>query len=133
MRFAANPQKRPSGQKKATNEPIPREQIVLIAEINAQVCGFLVARITGDEAEILNTAVDPAYRRKGIGTLLLNSAISAAQAHNAKSIYLEVRESNRAAISFYGQHGFTKTAERRGYYSSPTENAIVMKKLTALN
>jgi ribosomal-protein-alanine N-acetyltransferase len=103
-------------------------EIVLIAEINAQVCGFLVARITGDESEILNTAVDPAYRRKGIGTLLLTSAISTAQAHNAKSIYLEVRESNRAAISFYGQHGFAKTAERRGYYSSPTENAVVMKK-----
>ena len=105
-------------------------QIVLIAEINAQVCGFLVARIAGDEAEILNTAIDPAHRRKGIGSLLLTTAISAAQVHNAKSIYLEVRESNRAAISFYRQHGFEKTTERRGYYSSPTENAVVMKKLT---
>jgi [ribosomal protein S18]-alanine N-acetyltransferase len=105
-------------------------QIVLIAEINAQVCGFLVARITGDEAEILNTAIDPAHRRKGIGSLLLTRAISAAQAHNTKSIYLEVRESNRAAISFYDRHGFAKTAERHGYYSTPTENALVMKKLT---
>src|ERR1700738_4970250 len=57
-------------------------QIVLIAEIN------------GEEAEILNTAIDPAHRRKGIGSLLLTTAISAAQVHNAKSIYLEVRESN---------------------------------------
>ena len=105
-------------------------QIVLIAEINAQVCGFLVARITGDEAEILNTAIDPAHRRKGIGSRLLTRAISEAQAHNTKSIYLEVRESNRAAISFYDRHGFAKTAERHGYYSTPTENALVMKKLT---
>ena len=105
-------------------------QIVLIAEINAQVCGFLVARIAGDEAEILNTAIDPAHRRKGIGSLLLTRAISAAQVRNVKSIYLEVRKSNCVAISFYGQHGFSKMAERREYYSGPTENAVVMKKLT---
>ena len=105
-------------------------QIVLIAERYAQVCGFLVFRIAGGEAEILNTAVDRTYRRKGTGTLLLKTAISEAQAHKVKSIYLEVRESNSAAISFYGRHGFAKTAERRGYYSAPTENAVVMKKIT---
>jgi ribosomal-protein-alanine N-acetyltransferase len=106
-------------------------QIVLIAEINGRICGFLVARVTGDEAEILNTAVDPAHRRKGLGSTLLSAATSAGQAQNAKNIYLEVRESNSAAISFYRRHGFEKTTERRGYYRGPTENAVVMKKLTA--
>jgi ribosomal-protein-alanine N-acetyltransferase len=105
-------------------------QIVVIAELNNQICGFVVARITGDEAEILNAAVDPAHRRKGIGSALLRTAISSAQAQNAKTIYLEVRESNSAAVSFYQRHGFEKTAQRRGYYSSPRENAVVMKKLT---
>jgi ribosomal-protein-alanine N-acetyltransferase len=105
-------------------------QIVLIAEIQTQVCGFLVARIIGDEAEILNTAVDPAHRGKGIGTLLLTTAISAARAHTVKTIFLEVRESNSAAIAFYAKHGFAKTAQRREYYGGPTENAVVMKKLT---
>src|ERR1700730_8926273 len=94
-------------------------QIVLIAVIDAQVCGFLVARVSGGEGEILNTAIDPAHRRKGVGSLLLTTAISEAQVHNAKSIYLEVRESNRAAISFYRQHGFAKSAGRHGYYSTP--------------
>jgi len=106
-------------------------QIVLVAERNTQICGFLVARITGDEAEILNTAVATAHRRNGIGSALLTAAISAAQAHHAKSVYLEVRESNSAAIKFYAEHGFAKSSERRAYYSSPTENAVVMKKLTA--
>ncbi len=105
-------------------------QIVLIAELNGQVCGFLVARIIGDEAEILNMAVDKLHRRHGIGSGLLTAAISAAQAQNAQNIYLEVRESNSAAISFYGQNEFEKASERRGYYSRPTENAVVMKKLT---
>ena len=106
-------------------------QILLTAELNGQVCGFLVARIIGDEAEILNMAVDKMHRRNGIGSALLTAAISAAQAQNAKNIYLEVRESNSAAICFYGQHGFEEASQRRGYYSSPTENAVVMKKLTA--
>jgi ribosomal-protein-alanine acetyltransferase len=106
-------------------------QIILVAELHGQVSGFMIARIMADEAEILNTAVDPAQRRKGIGTALLTAAISSTQAHNAKRIYLEVRESNAVAISFYRQHGFEKTAERREYYRSPTENAVVMKKLTA--
>jgi ribosomal-protein-alanine N-acetyltransferase len=105
-------------------------QIVLVAESKAEICGFLVARIAADEAEILNTAVDPAHRREGIGSLLLAAAISTAQAHNAKNVYLEVRESNRKAIAFYVKHGFAKSAERRAYYTSPTENAVVMKKLT---
>jgi ribosomal-protein-alanine acetyltransferase len=105
-------------------------QIVLLAELNGQVCGFLVARIIGGEAEILNMAVDKMHRRNGIGTTLLTAAISAARAQNAKNIYLEVRESNSAAICFYRQHGFEKASSRRGYYSSPTENAVVMKKLT---
>jgi ribosomal-protein-alanine acetyltransferase len=106
-------------------------QIVLIAEINGRICGFLLARVIADEAEILNMAVDTAYRRKRTGSALLSAAISAAQAQNAKNIYLEVRESNSAAISFYRRHGFEKSNERRGYYRSPTENAVVMKKLTA--
>src|ERR1700719_1185760 len=105
-------------------------QFVLVAEVNDRIRGFLVARITVDEAEILNTAVNPAHRRKGVGSALLSAAISAARAHNTKSIYLEVRKSNAAAISFYGKYGFEKTAERRAYYGSPTENAVVMKKLT---
>jgi ribosomal-protein-alanine N-acetyltransferase len=105
-------------------------EIILVAELNGQVSGFMIVRIIADEAEILNTAVDSAYRRQGIGTALLSAAVSSTHAHNAESIYLEVRESNAAAISFYRQHGFEKTSERREYYSSPTENAVVMKKLT---
>jgi ribosomal-protein-alanine N-acetyltransferase len=105
-------------------------QIVLIAELNGQIRGFLVARIAGDEAEILNAAVDTAHRRQGIGTALLEAVVMAAQVHHVRNIYLEVRESNFAAISFYSQLGLEKIAERRGYYSSPTENAVVMKKLT---
>jgi ribosomal-protein-alanine N-acetyltransferase len=106
-------------------------QIVLIGEMAGEIRGFLVARIAGDEAEILNTAVDPAHRRKGMASALLAAATSAAREQMIKNIYLEVRESNREAIAFYAKHGFAKTGQRRGYYNRPTENAVLMKKLTA--
>jgi ribosomal-protein-alanine N-acetyltransferase len=105
-------------------------RIVLVAETESQICGFLVAQIVGDEAEILNMAVESAHRRKGVGGALLSAAICAAHGRNVRNIYLEVRESNSPAVSLYAQHGFEKTAQRRGYYSGPTENAVVMKKLT---
>src|ERR1700688_5220347 len=81
-------------------------QILLTAELNGQVCGFLLARIIGDEAEILNMAVDKLHRRHRIGSGLLTAAISAAQAQNTQNIYLEVRESISAAIFFYGPRVF---------------------------
>ena len=105
-------------------------QIVLIAELTGQICGFLVARIAGDEAEILNAAVDTARRRQGVGTALLEAAVTTVQARGAKNVYLEVRESNSAAIAFYAKHGFAKTGQRRQYYSRPTANAVLMKKPT---
>ena len=116
--------------KESYDQALSSGQIVLVAEINGQICGFLVARVTGDEAEILNMAVYPAHRRNGIGTALLSAAISSAQSRHARTIYLEVRESNSAAVAFYAKHGFAKIAVRRAYYSRPTENAVVMKKLT---
>jgi ribosomal-protein-alanine acetyltransferase len=110
-------------------------QVILMAEVGiaaaARVCGFLVARVTVGEAELLNMAVDAADRRKGLGSKLLAGAAKEAEAQQASRMYLEVRESNEAAISFYERHGFRKNGQRAGYYLNPIENAVLMeKKLT---
>ena len=114
-------------------------QVILVAEVAAEipaegatrVCGFLVARVVAGEAELLNMAVDAADRRKGLGSKLLAAAAKEAEARQATRMYLEVRESNQAAISFYERHGFRKNGQRAGYYQNPTENAVLMeKKLT---
>ena len=100
-------------------------------EVKARVCGFLAARVTAGEAELLNMAVDAADRRKGLGSKLLAAAATEAEALEASRMYLEVRESNQAAISFYERYGFRKNGLRAGYYQNPTENAVLMeKKLT---
>jgi ribosomal-protein-alanine acetyltransferase len=100
------------------------------AEVAARVCGFLAAQVTIGEAELLNMAVDDEHRRKGLGSKLLAVALKEALSKQAARMYLEVRESNLAAISFYARHGFRKSGQRAGYYLNPTENAVLMEKLT---
>lgn len=78
-----------------------------------------------DEGEILNIAVSPEYRRRGIGQELLTRLMEAVPA--AESIFLEVRASNEGAIALYERMGYRTIAVRRGYYSHPTEDARIMK------
>lgn len=94
-----------------------------VAEWEGLVAGFVVVRSLGaGEAEILNLAVAPDCRRRGLARSLLQDVLPALRG----SIFLEVRRSNRAAQSFYELFGFRITGERPGYYSGPPEPAVVM-------
>lgn len=85
--------------------------------------GFLVTRRTApDEAEILNLAVDPSFRRRGIAKILAQNALRTSPGR----WFLEVRESNRAAIALYESLGFRPVGTRQNYYEHPPEAAIVM-------
>ena len=88
--------------------------------------GFLVMRTAADESEILNLAVEPERRRQGIASALLAAALGASRAAGAKSVYLEVRESNAVAIAFYSRNGFEPAGRRARYYQNPPEAAVVM-------
>ena len=102
--------------------------LALVSEDGSKVCGFIVGRQAGDEAEILNLAVTPANRRKGQGGALLNAAMDEFLARRVSRLFLEVRESNEGGIAFYQKHGFLKTGRRAGYYHNPDDAAIVMEK-----
>ena len=94
---------------------------LLIAELDGCVVGFLVWRENApEEAEILNLAVDPAYRRRGAAGRLI-----AEMPH--PEIFLEVRESNQGARALYRQAGFREVGRRPAYYQDPAETAIVMR------
>lgn len=89
-----------------------------------RVVGFLVVRqIAPDEREILNLAVDPAERRRGVARTLLESELRRAKTR----WFLEVRVSNSSAIGLYEGAGFRMTGRRESYYSNPAEPGIVMK------
>ena len=104
-----------------------------VARLGFDIAGFLVTRSTGpQEREILNLAVDVAHRRRGIAARLIEDELSrtAAAANQETSWFLEVRESNAAAIALYKSIGFRAAGRREGYYHDPPEAGIVMRILS---
>ena len=89
--------------------------------------GYVLSAQIGDEAEIMNLAVAPEYRKLGIGRKLLDHAICSLDASDGVTVYLEVRESNTPARNLYRSRGFSETGIRKGYYIKPRENAVTME------
>ena len=86
---------------------------------------FAIWQAAGDECELLSIAVEQAERGRGLAKMLMEHSHRELTARGAKSFFLEVRESNAAAISLYGKLGYEKIGERRGYYANG-EGAAVM-------
>ena len=80
-----------------------------------------------DEAEIASVCVDPAYRRLGGGTKLLQTLLRQARLSGAQNVYLEVRASNQAAQELYRCAGFECIGVRKRYYTNPLEDAVLMR------
>jgi ribosomal-protein-alanine N-acetyltransferase len=91
-----------------------------------QVVGYLVYWKVEDEMHILNLAVVPGLRRRGIARLLVLSGIRRAAKAGAARAFLEVRASNAAAQKLYSGLGFTGSFLRRNYYDEPIEDAVIM-------
>jgi ribosomal-protein-alanine N-acetyltransferase len=94
----------------------------------AALAGYVVAMVAADEAEIADLAVAPWARRRGIGGLLLDLAAADARDAGVRTLYLEVRESNSAAIALYESRGFGTIGRRRQYYRHPLEDALVLRR-----
>jgi [ribosomal protein S18]-alanine N-acetyltransferase len=77
--------------------------------------------------ELENIAIAPQERRKGLGKYLLEALLAAARRSNSVGVFLEVRESNTAARSFYQKAGFEQTGRRRSYYANPVEDAVLYR------
>lgn len=90
--------------------------------------GFALTWRAADEVHLLDLAVDPGARRRGIGRALLRAVLEDAERSGAALVVLEVRASNDAALALYGALGFARTGVRRAYYSDNGEDAIVMQK-----
>ncbi|MCL2100857.1 MAG: ribosomal protein S18-alanine N-acetyltransferase [Fibromonadales bacterium] len=91
---------------------------------------FAIWQAAGDECELLSIAVLPAEQRKGLAKMLMEHCQRELAAQGIKSFFLEVRESNLAAISLYKKLGYEKITERKKYYGNG-ETAMVMKWLAA--
>ena len=95
--------------------------------------GFLAAIFSGEELEVLNIAVLPDSRRKGIASQLLEAALAAARNSGALQVWLEVRASNTGAAAFYERNGFLPSGRRKNYYTAPREDAVVLSRMLSMD
>lgn len=98
----------------------------LVAQQDNIVVGYIIFWIRfEDEGHIISIAVDEKYRRNGIGTQLVKTAVKVFKRYNIGPIKLEVRVNNRGAIKFYKDLGFTKSQILEKYYED-LEDAVLM-------
>jgi ribosomal-protein-alanine N-acetyltransferase len=93
-----------------------------------RVVGFLIYWLVHDEVHILNVAVAPEHRRRGIARTLMTEAEKRAHAANASLMTLEVRRSNTSALDLYREFDYRAVGVRPNYYVDEGEDAIVMVK-----
>lgn len=101
----------------------------LVARSGDGVLGYISFTIIIDECQIVNVAVTKEARKLGIGSLLLNEFFGYIKENGARSVYLEVRESNTPAIKLYEKFDFKVTGVSKNHYSKPTENALLMSRM----
>lgn len=89
--------------------------------------GFICYWMLDFEAHLLNLAVHPEERRKGLGRLLVNRMVEDALSGKLESIWLEVRSSNAGALKLYQAFGFEKAGVRSKYYEDTREDALLMR------
>ncbi|HHW12804.1 MAG TPA: ribosomal protein S18-alanine N-acetyltransferase [Firmicutes bacterium] len=99
-----------------------------VAKTATKVVGYVGMWVILDEGHITNLAVDPAYRRKGIGRALLEHLITEGKKRGVRFLTLEVRSSNLVAQQLYRKLGFYEAGVRPGYYQDNQEDAIIMWK-----
>jgi ribosomal-protein-alanine N-acetyltransferase len=101
--------------------------LALLAQDDGKPLGFILCRLAACEAEILTFAVPPALRRQGTGLALMQQAILELAQAGAERLFLEVGESNEAAISLYKKNGLSEVARRRNYYG-PGQDALLLSR-----
>jgi len=106
--------------------PQPR-RLTLVFEEQTTVVAFLIARAVEREWELENIVVADETRRRGIGSRILNEFLDRVRREAAEAVFLEVRESNHAARSFYRKWAFVESGHRSNYYTYPAEDAVVYR------
>jgi [ribosomal protein S18]-alanine N-acetyltransferase len=99
----------------------------LVAETARGTAGYLIGREVAGTGEVLNLAVAPEFRRRGIAGALLEAGLAAFRRRRVDEVLLEVRESNHLAKALYMRRGFRPVGQRAAYYRNPKEDALVLR------
>jgi len=111
--------------------PFSRSCVVRLCDGSHKLAGYVCWWGVGDEAEILNLAVDPTCRRLGIARALLDRVKSDARARGATAVHLEVERDNTAARRLYESLGFSESGLRRNYYAPGVDALTMTRRLDA--
>ena len=95
------------------------------------IVGYCVVQVAAGEMHLHNLAIEPGARRKGLGGWLLREALRWGAALGAEDVFLEVRQSNWAALALYRDAGFEVVSVRRTYYDRPREDALILRRKRA--
>ena len=100
----------------------------LVAMDGELLAGYIGSQAVLGEADMMNLAVAPEYRRRGVGEALTAALVKALQARQVTTLTLEVRVSNTPAIALYEKMGFAQVGRRPRYYEKPREDALILRK-----
>ena len=95
-----------------------------VARCGPRVVGFALCRLVADECEVLTCAVAPAFRRRGIGKLILETAFGEAVRRGGRRAFLEVAADNDAGLALYAERGLQPLGRRRRYYRRAGDAAV---------
>ena len=104
----------------------PAPDAVLVLEGRGGIVAYLAFRLVVDEMHVMNLAVRPEARRRGLGRFLLSRALARGARAGARRALLEVRAGNAAARTLYTQCGFVPLGLRKQYYALPPDDALVL-------
>lgn len=100
----------------------------LVAQEGDTLMGYVGSQTCLDETDMMNIAVSPAFRRRGIAKGLIEALVAALREKGSRQLTLEVRASNAPAIRLYNSLGFTQVGLRKNYYQNPKEDALILRK-----
>ncbi|MBO4423070.1 MAG: ribosomal protein S18-alanine N-acetyltransferase [Clostridia bacterium] len=100
--------------------------VYLVARVDGAIAGYAGMYAVCGEGGINDIAVFPQYRRTGVGSALIGALADAGRKAGVTVLKLEVRASNEAALSLYEKCGFRRVGVRRGYYTAPKEDAVLL-------
>ena len=100
----------------------------LVATDEDRVVGYVGSQTVLGETDMMNIAIHPDYRKRGVATMLIEDLILHLTQQGSHSLMLEVRSSNEPAKSLYSKMGFETVGIRRNYYRNPREDAMILRK-----
>jgi ribosomal-protein-alanine N-acetyltransferase len=100
----------------------------VVAVADDQVVGYIGSQSSCDETDVMNVAVHPDWRRRGIAESLIVNLIAELKNRGSHALMLEVRVSNDGAIALYEKLGFHQVGCRKNYYRNPKEDALILRK-----